>query len=52
MVSPIVAGRIVDTHDGDYSLALISFIPCYLSAALLFLYMGNPLNGPTPRRDV
>ena len=50
MLSPILAGRIVDTHDGDYSLALIAFIPFYLTAALLYLYMGNPRTGP-PRRS-
>ena len=49
MLSPILAGRIVDTHDGDYSLALIAFIPFYLTAALLYLYMGNPRTGPTRR---
>ena len=50
MLSPIYAGRIVDTHDGSYSLVLMTFAPIYVAAGLLFFFMGRPRPLPPPRR--
>ena len=49
MVSPIFAGRIVDTHDGSYTLVLWTFVPVYIVAGLLFFLMGRPRPLPPPR---
>ena len=47
MLSPIYAGRIVDTHDGSYTLVLWTFVPIYIVAGLLLFLMGKPR--PLPR---
>lgn len=49
MLSPIYAGRIVDTHDGSYTLVLWTFVPIYIGAGLLFFLMGRPTRLPPPR---
>ena len=51
LLSPIYAGWIADTHGGSYTVAMISFLPLYAVAALLFLTMQKPAL-PPQRRSV